>query len=199
MRCINFFLTNCYVAVKNLDQKKVVQMLIPPLTLVLGGATSGKSTFSEQLILKAGRDPIYLATAQVHDVEMAAKVAAHRDTRGDNWTTIEEPLDIGKVLGQVGKDQPVLVDCATLWLTNVMLGDHDLDAHTKALLKALTNCAGPVVVVSNEVGQGIVPDNALSRRFRNAQGRLNQQIAAQADLVVAVMAGLPLTLKGSLP
>jgi len=90
-----------------------------------------------------------------------------------------------------------LLDCATLWLTNVILGDHDLDAQTALLLAALSRCAAPVVVVSNEVGMGIVPDNALSRKFRNAQGRLNQDIAARADTVVAVMAGLPMVLKGA--
>lgn len=175
------------------------KMPLSNLSLVLGGAASGKSTFAESLVLQSGNTPVYLATAQVFDDEMAAKIARHRQMRGTGWTTIEEPLDLTPVLAQITPDQTVLIDCATLWLTNVILGEHDLDAHTNALLAAIAACQGPVVVVSNEVGQGIVPDNALSRKFRNAQGRLNQQIAGKADLVVAVMAGLPLVLKGQLP
>lgn len=173
-------------------------MTLPSLSLVLGGAASGKSAFAESLILKENRPPLYIATAQVFDDEMAKKVTRHREMRGSLWATIEEPLDIAATLKTVPTGQPVLIDCATLWLTNVILGDHNLKAHTDAFLKAISHCAGPVVVVSNEVGQGIVPDNALSRQFRNAQGRLNQDIASRADLVVAVMAGLPLALKGGL-
>jgi adenosylcobinamide kinase / adenosylcobinamide-phosphate guanylyltransferase len=174
-------------------------MPLPDLTLVFGGAASGKSAFAETLILQQSTSPTYIATAQIFDEEMAAKVEQHRDMRGTRWTTIEEPLDLPHALLQAPPNAPVLIDCATLWLTNVILGDHDVDAHTAAFLSALALQEGPVVVVSNEVGQGIVPENALARRFRNAQGRLNQQIAAQADLVVAVMAGLPLVLKGKLP
>ena len=174
-------------------------MPLPKLSLVLGGAASGKSAFAENLVLQSGNAPVYLATAQVFDDEMAEKVARHRDTRGAGWVTVEEPLDLGPSLAQITPQQTVLIDCATLWLTNVILGDHDVADHTNALLTAIAACQGPVVVVSNEVGQGIVPNNALSRKFRNAQGGLNQQIAAEADLVVAVMAGLPLVLKGQLP
>ena len=174
-------------------------MPLPKLALVLGGAASGKSAFAENLVLQSGNAPVYLATAQVFDDEMAEKVARHRDMSGAGWVTIEEPLDLGPSLAQITPQQTVLIDCATLWLTNVILGDHDVADHTNALLTAIAACQGPVVVVSNEVGQGIVPDNALSRKFRNAQGGLNQQIAAEADLVVAVMAGLPLVLKGQLP
>ncbi len=174
-------------------------MPLPYLTLVLGGAASGKSAFAEDLITQTNSDPIYIATAQVFDDEMAQKVVQHREMRGTSWTTIEEPLDMAKALSIAAQGQPVLLDCATLWLTNVILGDHDVDAYSDAFLTALAQCAGPIVVVSNEVGQGIVPDNALSRRFRNAQGKLNQRIAAQAELVVAVMAGLPVVLKGELP
>ncbi|PJI85302.1 adenosylcobinamide kinase /adenosylcobinamide-phosphate guanylyltransferase [Yoonia maricola] len=174
-------------------------MALPKLTLILGGAASGKSAFAEHLVLQGGNGtPIYIATAQIFDDEMADKVAKHREMRGTGWHTIEEPVDFTGVLAQVAKGQPVLIDCATLWLTNLILGEHDVVARTDALITALAHCNGPVMIVSNEVGQGIVPDNALSRRFRNAQGRLNQRLAAQADLVVAVMAGLPLTLKGSL-
>jgi adenosylcobinamide kinase/adenosylcobinamide-phosphate guanylyltransferase len=174
-------------------------MPLPKLTLVLGGAASGKSTFAESLILQGRRAPVYIATAQIFDDEMAEKVRRHRAMRGAEWTTIEEPLDVPNALSQVSATQPVLIDCATLWLTNVILGDHDVATHSAKLVAGLAACKGPVVIVSNEVGHGIVPDNALSRNFRNAQGRLNQQLAAEADLVIAVMAGLPLALKGDLP
>ncbi|WP_106745180.1 bifunctional adenosylcobinamide kinase/adenosylcobinamide-phosphate guanylyltransferase [Yoonia maritima] len=173
--------------------------MLPNLSLVLGGAASGKSAFAEDLVLNTQLNPVYVATAQVFDDEMAQKVARHRDQRGTLWDTIEEPINVASVLERVTEDDAVLVDCATLWLTNLILGEHNLAKESAALLLALDACAGPVVIVSNETGQGIVPDNALARRFRNAQGTLNQQIAAKADLVVAVMAGLPMTLKGQLP
>jgi adenosylcobinamide kinase/adenosylcobinamide-phosphate guanylyltransferase len=173
--------------------------MLPKLTLVLGGASSGKSTFAEKLILNTGLAPVYIATAQVFDAEMAAKIAHHQDKRGAGWNTIEEPIAVANVLTKVNVDQAVLLDCATLWLTNIILGEHDLEQHSAKLIAAFKSCSAPIVVVSNEVGQGIVPDNALSRRFRNAQGMLNQEIAAQADAVIAVMAGLPLVLKGTLP
>lgn len=175
-------------------------MLLPKLSLILGGAASGKSAFAERLVLQGGNaHPVYIATAQVFDDEMAEKVKKHRDMRGTGWHTIEEPLNLSQALAQVKPGQPALVDCATLWLTNVILGEHDVAAQSDVLFAALGHCQGPVVIVSNEVGQGIVPDNALSRRFRNAQGQLNQKLASKADLVVAVMAGLPMTLKGTLP
>ena len=168
---------------------------LPKLTLVLGGAASGKSSYAEGLITSSGLEKIYIATAQVFDDEMAAKVSRHRDLRGTGWTTVEEPLDPGAILSQHGPDSAVLVDCATLWLTNVMLAEQDVPAACAVFVQAMADCAAPVVVVSNEVGQGIVPDNALARWFRNAQGALNQAIAGQADRVVVVMAGLPLVLK----
>lgn len=174
-------------------------MTLPKLTLVLGGAASGKSAFAEALFLQSPKAPVYVATAQVFDDEMAAKVSRHRDQRGNDWTTIEEPLDLPGILEKMTKDQAILIDCATLWLTNVILGGHDIAAYSTQLCDALRNCPAPVVVVSNEVGQGIVPDNALSRKFRNAQGTLNQLIATEAELVIAVTAGLPLVLKGTLP
>ena len=164
---------------------------------MLGGAASGKSAYAETLVLRDSSAPIYVATAQVFDDEMAQKVARHRDMRGDGWTTIEEPIAVADKLAEITDSQTVLIDCATLWLTNIMLGEYDIVAEISALTAALRSCKGPVVIVSNEVGQGIVPGNALSRRFRNAQGTLNQAIAAEADNVVAVMAGLPLALKGT--
>lgn len=169
--------------------------MLPKLSLVLGGAASGKSAYAENLILDTGLAPVYIATAQVFDDEMAQKVARHKQMRGAGWHTIEEPIAVATALDGVSPGQAALLDCATLWLTNIILGDHDLTQETAALIAALIACQGPVVVVSNEVGMGIVPDNALSRQFRNAQGALNQSIASQADHVVAVMAGLPLVLK----
>ena len=170
---------------------------LPNLTLVLGGAASGKSSYAEMLCMQSGLNKTYLATAQVFDNEMAIKVAKHLDQRGDGWKTIEAPLDIASVLETSLSTDVVLIDCATLWLTNVILGEHDLDMETRFLVAALTSCKSPVVIVSNEVGQGIVPDNPLSRRFRNAQGQLNQIIAEQADTVTMIMAGIPLKLKGT--
>ncbi len=173
--------------------------MLPKLSLVLGGAASGKSAFAENLVQATELRQIYVATAQVYDDEMADKVARHRDQRGEHWTTIEEPIEVAKALDTVTNDAAVLIDCATLWLTNLVIGEHNVPQRTAALLAAIDACPAPIVIVSNEVGQGIVPDNALSRRFRNAQGQLNQQIAAKADLVVVVMAGLPMVLKGHLP
>lgn len=167
------------------------------ITLVLGGAASGKSAHAERLVTQTGRNKVYIATAQAFDTEMTAKIAAHRRQRGAGWRTVEEPLDLPAALSRVTVQDAVLIDCATLWLSNLILAEADVGAAQAALLGALDGCPAPVVIVSNEVGAGIVPDNALARRFRNAQGRLNQALAARADHVVAVMAGLPLVLKAA--
>lgn len=174
-------------------------MPLQNLTLVLGGAASGKSSFAEGLVTATGLSRVYIATAQPFDDEMRDKAKRHRAQRGPGWRTIEEPRDLPAALATVTGLDAVLIDCATLWLTNLILAEVDPDPATAALIGALDRCPAPVVIVSNEVGQGIVPDNALSRRFRNAQGALNQRLAARADLVVAVMAGLSLVLKGQLP
>jgi adenosylcobinamide kinase/adenosylcobinamide-phosphate guanylyltransferase len=171
---------------------------LPALTLVVGGARSGKSRFAEGLVTATARPRRYIATAEAWDDEMRARIAQHRADRGA-WTTVEAPLDLAAALAAADPGEAVLIDCATLWLTNHLLADHDLEAEGQSLLDALAACAAPVVIVSNETGWGIVPDNALARRFRDAQGRLNQRLAAQADLVVTVIAGLPLVLKGRLP
>ena len=172
---------------------------LPPLTLVLGGAASGKSDYGERLVAATGRALVYVATAQAHDSEMSAKIDCHKSRRGANWRTIEAPHDVASALAQIDPTEVVLFDCATMWLSNQMFSDADLpDAETR-LLSALTACDAPVVIVSNEVGAGIVPENALARRFRQAQGELNQRLAARCDLVFAIMAGLPLVLKGTLP
>ena len=167
------------------------------LTLVTGGAKSGKSRFAEALLAGATRR-IYIATAQVWDAEMRAKIDAHRADRGADWHTVEAPRDIAAALAQVRAGDAVLLDCATMWLTNLMLADGDMEEGVNALLAALAACPVPVVVVTNELGWSIVPDNALARRFRDAQGRLNQRLAENAGLVVAVISGLPLVLKGAL-
>ena len=162
----------------------------PAVTLVLGGARSGKSAYAESL-LDGGT---YLATATAGDAEMAARIAAHRARRGKAWRTLEEPLELAAALAKC--KGPVLVDCLTLWLANIMQAGRAVDAEVQALVAALQDLAGPVVLVSNEVGQGIVPDNPLAREFRDRAGRLNQDVAAVAGRVVLVAAGLPLVLKG---
>jgi adenosylcobinamide kinase/adenosylcobinamide-phosphate guanylyltransferase len=172
---------------------------LPALTLVLGGARSGKSALAEGLIIASGRPRRYIATAEAWDDEMRDRIARHRHDRGGDWTTIEAPLDLPGALAAARPDEAVLIDCATLWLTNHLLADHDLAAEAGRLLAALSACPAPVVIVSNEVGWSIVPDNALARQFSDEQGRLNQRLAQVAGLVIAVMAGLPLVLKGRMP
>lgn len=173
--------------------------LPPRLGLVVGGARSGKSGLAERLVTATSRPRRYIATAEAWDDEMRDRIARHRADRGADWITVEAPLDLCTALAKAAPEEVVLIDCATLWLTNHLLAEHDLDAEGSALLAALSTCPAPVTVVSNEVGWGIVPENALARRFRDAQGRLNQRIAAQADLVIGVMAGLPMVLKGERP
>jgi adenosylcobinamide kinase / adenosylcobinamide-phosphate guanylyltransferase len=171
----------------------------PQLTLVLGGARSGKSRYAESLVAATPPPWIYVATAQAQDTEMAGRIAHHRARRGAGWHTIEAPHDLAAAI-DAAPAGAILVDCLTLWLTNRMLAegdiDADIDAQTASLEAALARRGGSAVLVSNEVGSGIVPDNALARRFRDLQGRLNQRLAAHADCVVLVVAGLPLIVKG---
>ena len=177
--------------------------ILPALTLVLGGARSGKSSFAEQLCLdhcaqvKVDR-AIYVATAEAGDHEMQRRIAVHRQRRGLAWQTLEEPLDlIGVISRQANPQQPILIDCLTLWLSNLMQKNRPIDQEGDDLLKVFRGRAlPPVVMVSNEVGMGIVPDNKLARQFRDEAGRLNQKIAATANRVVLMAAGLPLSLKG---
>jgi adenosylcobinamide kinase/adenosylcobinamide-phosphate guanylyltransferase len=152
---------------------------------------------AERLARASGMARTYVATAEAWDDEMAARIAQHRADRGDGWHTVEAPHDLAPVLA--GATGVVLVDCLTLWLTNRMLAGADVAAEGAALVAAMAASPACVIAVTNEVGQGIVPDNALARRFRDAQGRLNQAVAAQAGLVVGMMAGLPFVLKGRLP
>jgi adenosylcobinamide kinase/adenosylcobinamide-phosphate guanylyltransferase len=169
------------------------------LTLVLGGARSGKSRHAESLITALPPPWVYVATAQARDAEMAERIAVHRARRERSWQTVEVPHDLAGALAAVASGAPILVDCLTLWLSNRMLAQDamgaDMDAEIDCLEAALDNRVGPVVLVSNEVGFGIVPDNELARRFRDLQGRLNQRLAARAELVVLMVAGLPLVVK----
>ena len=167
------------------------------LTLVLGGARSGKSRYAESIVTGLRPPWIYVATAEPLDDEMLARIAEHRARRGSDWRSIEAPRDLAGALSEIPAGAAVLVDCLTLWLSNLMLAGADIDAETDRLGGVLARAATPVVLVSNEVGAGIVPDNGLARRFRDAQGRLNQRVAARADRVVLMVAGLPLVVKGN--
>ena len=163
--------------------------------LVTGGARSGKSAIAESQALSLAPSAIYIATAEARDAEMAARIAAHQARRGTNWVTHAEPLDVTRALTATDGRGPRLVDCLTLWLTNLMLGGHDWQAAGRALVAALPLQVDPVIIVTNEVGCGIVPENALAREFRDAAGLLNQWVAAVADDVILVVAGLPLKVK----
>lgn len=166
------------------------------LTMVLGGARSGKSRHAERLVLASGLAPVYVATAQPLDGEMTQRIADHRLRRGTAWHTIEEPLDlVGTLQDACAPGRVVLVDCLTLWLTNLMVAERAVEAECTHLLDALPGLTGPVVLVSNEVGQGITPDNAMARRFIDHAGWLHQGIAEQADAVVLMTAGLAQRLK----
>ena len=169
---------------------------LPRITLVLGGARSGKSSYAEALIESAADAALYIATAEARDEEMTARIAAHRARRGPRWTTIEEPLALApQLLAEARRERPILVDCLTLWLSNLLLAGRNIAAETEALAAVLPRLSGAVVLIANEVGFGIVPENALARTFRDAAGRLNQRVAAVAERVVLVAAGLPLVLK----
>jgi adenosylcobinamide kinase / adenosylcobinamide-phosphate guanylyltransferase len=165
------------------------------LTLVLGGARSGKSRYAESLIKALPRPWFYVATAEAKDEEMTARIAEHMARRGAGWQTIEAPHDLAGALGKVPARTPVLIDCLTLWLSERMLAEADMDREIDALEAALTRRTGAIVAVSNEVGLSIVPDNALARRFRDLQGILNQRLAAQAARVVMMVAGIPIAVK----
>lgn len=167
--------------------------------MVLGGASSGKSALAERLVKSQQGRHVYLASATASDPEMVSKIERHRTTRGPDWHTVEAPLNVANALENLSSGDVALFDCATLWLSNHMFENSDIDAETSRLLAVINSCPAPVVIVSNELGQGIVPDNRLARQFRDTQGKLNQQIATQADLVIMVAAGLPMVLKGQLP
>lgn len=177
------------------DQEK-----LPRIVFVLGGTRSGKSAYAETVLERLGKQKVYIATAQAFDDEMTSRIVLHRERRKfGQWRDVEAPYDLAASLGQVAASEAVLIDCVTLWLSNHLLAEHDLDAVIEELAAALDRHPGDVVIVSNEVGQGIVPENKLARQFRDAQGRLNQRLAALADCAVLVAAGLPLCLKGTPP
>ena len=165
-------------------------------TLVLGGARSGKSAFAERLVGDSGLVRIYLATATAGDDEMRSRIAHHRERRGDGWATVEEPLELVDALErETAHGRAVLVDCLTLWLSNLMFAGRDPEGEARRLTRFLGVARCPVVLVSNEVGLGLVPETPLGRSFRDAQGRLNQIVAATVPNVVFIAAGLPLWLK----
>jgi adenosylcobinamide kinase/adenosylcobinamide-phosphate guanylyltransferase len=164
--------------------------------LVFGGARSGKSRYAQKLAEASGRYPILIATGEACDAEMAARIARHAAERGPSWGLVEEPLELVAALEREARDDRILVvDCATLWLSNLILREADTTAATQALEISVARLGGPVIFVSNEVGSGIVPENALARAFRDAQGLLNQTLGGVCEAVVLVSAGLALQLK----
>ena len=164
--------------------------------LVLGGARSGKSAYAQSLAEAHGPERLYLATAAPGDEEMAARIARHQADRGQGWTTLEEPLEVARALAAEARPgRAIVVDCLTLWLANLMLAGRDPAPAVTALADAIGTLAGPAILVSNEVGMGIVPDHKLGREFRDWQGRANREIGAACDAVIFVAAGLPLQLK----
>lgn len=177
--------------------RKTANFNLTGVALILGGARSGKSAYGEGLIALAPGAPAYIATAESGDQEMADRIRHHRERRGEGWRTIEAPLELAAAIAR--EKEPLLVDCLTLWLSNLMAAERDIRLETDRLTTALRRPGGPIVLISNEVGLGIVPDNALARRFRDEAGRLHQRIAEIADRVLFVAAGLPLALKGELP
>ncbi|SLN55629.1 Bifunctional adenosylcobalamin biosynthesis protein CobP [Roseivivax jejudonensis] len=163
--------------------------------LITGGARSGKSTLAETVTLGLGTPAIYIATAKAHDAEMAERIERHQARRGAEWRTVAAPIDLAQAIEDSDGTAPRLVDCLTLWLTNLLLAEHDWEAAADALTDALARQTAPVVLVTNEVGGGIVPDNALARRFRDAAGLLNQRVARVADEVTLCVAGYPVKVK----
>ena len=171
-------------------------MTVKPMkTLIIGGAASGKSAYAEGLASNSKLSKIYLASANIHDEEMQLKVDKHKLRRGDDWTTISEPLEAEKKITNLNDNQIMLFDCATMWLTNQMLNKADVQSEILQLTDSMKFSKGSLIVVTNEVGSGIVPENSMAREFRELQGFLNQELASISDSVIQVIAGLPLLLK----
>jgi adenosylcobinamide kinase/adenosylcobinamide-phosphate guanylyltransferase len=171
--------------------------LHPGTTFVLGGARSGKSAFAERLVVESGLQRHYVATGRAWDEEMKARIADHRASRGEAWTTHEEPLELVAALKKIDtRDNMILVDCLTLWVTNLMMDERDMAGEFAALAEHTEQAAARLILVSNEVGLGIVPENRMARDFRDHAGRLHQLIAGKAREVYFVAAGLPLKMKG---
>ena len=169
------------------------------ITLILGGARSGKSRHGEEMALGSGLKPAYIATAEAWDDEMRERIAVHQDRRfGRGWLEIEAPLGLAEAIAEnAAEDRVLLIDCLTLWLTNLMMAEGDIDAAASTLLAVLARVPGQSILISNEVGFGIVPENAMARRFRDLAGRLHQDIAQDADQVLLMVAGLPVVVKDS--
>ena len=165
------------------------------LTLVLGGARSGKSRHAQILAMATPPPWIYVATAQALDEEMDERIAKHRADRGEGWSTIEEPIELSRAVSNAPESAPVVVDCITLWLSNMMLGQHDVDAAVAGLTKCLDGRRAPTIVVSSEVGTGLVPETPLGRAFRDQAGLINQHLAVSAHQVLYMVAGLAMPLK----
>ena len=168
--------------------------------LVIGGARSGKSAYAQGLAEAQALERLYLATAAAGDAEMAARIARHQADRGEGWTVLEEPLELAQALTiQARPGRVVLIDCLTLWLSNLMIAGRDPAPQIAGLASAIEGLKGPAILVSNEVGMGIVPDNKLGREFRDWQGRANEEAARACDSAILVAAGLPLQLKPARP
>jgi adenosylcobinamide kinase/adenosylcobinamide-phosphate guanylyltransferase len=163
--------------------------------LITGGARSGKSSFAEKRTLSYGTPVLYIATAQAFDEEMENRIQLHQQRRGDEWRTISEPLAIANILTSLDRQGACLVDCLTLWLSNLIFAEEDISKATSSLIEAIATRRDPVILVTNEVGGGIVPENALARRFRDEAGRLNQIVAEAVDEVYTCISGIPLKLK----
>ncbi len=171
-------------------------MAIHRRVLVLGGARSGKSRIAQELAEEASKERVYIATAQALDDEMQERITRHRTERDSLWQTCEAPFELAEVVRvHAGPDRVVLVDCVTLWLSNILLAERNLDQETARLVQAIDDAQGPIILVSNEVGHGIVPATPLGRVFRDEQGRLNQRLATACDAVVFIAAGCPVLLK----
>lgn len=170
--------------------------MAPRIRFVLGGARSGKSAYAESLALKSGGDLVYIATAEIFDEEMEARIDLHRQRRGPEWKLVEAPVDLPQAIrASDGENTVILVDCLSVWTTNLLIHDQDIAQSRDSLLETLRDCHGSLVLVASETGLGIVPDNALSRRFRDANGLLNQAVAATADEVFFMIAGIALRIK----
>ena len=166
------------------------------IQFVLGGARSGKSAHAESLAEVAGSNPIYIATAETFDREMESRIELHRERRGPHWQLVEAPLDLPEALAKADNpDSVILIDCLSVWVTNVLVHERDTDAACRTLVDCLANCSGHVILVTSETGLGIIPENKLSRQFRDANGRLNQAVAAIANEVFFVAAGIALRIK----
>lgn len=163
--------------------------------LILGGVRSGKSRFAQELAEQSGRNKVFLATGEPRDDEMTERIALHRRNRGDGWMTVETPLELPTAIRERGEDEAVIVDCLTLWLTNILLAERDVRHAVAELEGAIREARCALVLVSNEVGMGIVPESALGRQFRDWQGKVNQAAAMTCDGAVFMVSGCPLLLK----